>query len=94
MCFKPRLLRDKETDRVHITHHISQCLTLAPVVRLQARIANAEEKEWLANCLFYLRQAPTGTPEGDITKLAGLIEGYVCDTSSILPIICTRGRDD
>lgn len=69
-------------DGRHKTDGLIQCLTLAPVVRLQARKANAEDKEWLASCLFHLRQPSTGSMEGDITKLGDLIEGYVLNLLS------------
>ncbi|KAJ7499414.1 iron-containing alcohol dehydrogenase [Mycena latifolia] len=56
---------------------LSLCLTLAPVVALQARTASAEDKDCLARALFYLREPGTGSVEGDIVKLSGLIEGLV-----------------
>ncbi|KAJ7499415.1 iron-containing alcohol dehydrogenase [Mycena latifolia] len=60
-----------------IPHGITSCLTLAPVVALQARTASAEDKDCLARALFYLREPSTGSVEGDIVKLSELIEGLV-----------------
>ncbi|VDB95141.1 unnamed protein product [Peniophora sp. CBMAI 1063] len=62
-----------------IPHGITSCLTLAPVVRLKARHASQEDKEWLAGALFYLRQTPTGSIDGDVARLADLIEKLVID---------------
>ncbi|KAJ7087284.1 iron-containing alcohol dehydrogenase [Mycena belliarum] len=60
-----------------IPHGITSCLTLAPVVALQSRVAPAEDKEALARALFYLAEPSTGSIEGDIMKLSGLIAGLV-----------------
>ncbi|KAF7331652.1 ATP-dependent DNA helicase PIF1 [Mycena kentingensis (nom. inval.)] len=60
-----------------IPHGITSCLTLAPVVALQSRIAPPEDKAALARCLFYLEQPSTGSVEGDILKLSELIAGLV-----------------
>jgi len=57
-----------------IPHGITSCLTLAHVVALKAMIADAEDKRCLAEALFYLREAPTGSVEGDVGKLASLID--------------------
>jgi hypothetical protein len=46
-------------------------------VKIQARTASKEDKEYLANALFYLRESSTGSIEGDILKLSALISGYV-----------------
>lgn len=60
-----------------IPHGITSCLTLAATVRLKAQIASEEDKEWLSGALFYLRQPSTGSVDGDIMKLASLIEELV-----------------
>ncbi|KAJ7367827.1 alcohol dehydrogenase IV [Mycena albidolilacea] len=60
-----------------IPHGITSCLTLAPVVKIQARTASKEDKEYLANALFYLRESSTGSIEGDILKLSALISGLI-----------------
>ncbi|KAJ7179546.1 alcohol dehydrogenase IV [Mycena filopes] len=60
-----------------IPHGITSCLTLAPVVVIQSRIASKEHKEYLANTLFYLREPSTGSVEGDILRLSALIDGLV-----------------
>jgi hypothetical protein len=52
-------------------------MTLPPVVGLQSRVAAKEDKEYLANALFYLREPSTGSVEKDILKLSALISGYV-----------------
>ena len=50
-----------------------QCMTLSPVVKLQAEIASPEHKEWLAGALFHFGEASTGSVEGDISKLSEAI---------------------
>ncbi|KAJ6510283.1 alcohol dehydrogenase IV [Mycena vitilis] len=60
-----------------IPHGITSCLTLSPVVELQSRIASNEDKEYLADALFYLREPTTGSIDGDILKLSALIAGLV-----------------
>ncbi|KAF7301260.1 ATP-dependent DNA helicase PIF1 [Mycena indigotica] len=60
-----------------IPHGITSCLTLAPVVALQARTASAADKQALARCLFYLEEPTTGSVEGDVLKLSELITGLV-----------------
>jgi len=60
-----------------IPHGITSCLTLSPVVAIQSRVASKEDKEYLANTLFYLREPSTGSIEGDILKLSALIAGLV-----------------
>ncbi|KAI0063598.1 alcohol dehydrogenase IV [Artomyces pyxidatus] len=62
-----------------IPHGITSCLTLAPVVRLKAKVASQEDKEDLAAALFYLGQPSTGSIEGDALKLADLIEELVAN---------------
>ncbi|KAI0081311.1 iron-containing alcohol dehydrogenase [Panus rudis PR-1116 ss-1] len=63
--------------RYSIPHGITSCLTLAPVVALEAEILSQSDKDWLAGALFHLRQPTTGSVEGDIRKLSGLIQGLV-----------------
>lgn len=58
------------------SHCFVQCATLAPTVRLEARIASEEDKEWLAGALYQLRQPSTGSLEGDVLRLSELIDGY------------------
>ncbi|KAJ7667569.1 alcohol dehydrogenase IV [Mycena polygramma] len=60
-----------------IPHGITSCLTLSPVVAIQSRIASREDKEYLADTLFYLREPSTGSIDGDILKLSSLIAGLV-----------------
>ncbi|KAF7354892.1 Alcohol dehydrogenase IV [Mycena sanguinolenta] len=60
-----------------IPHGITSCLTLSPVVAIQSRVASKEDKEYLANTLFYLREPSTGSIEGDILKLSELIARLV-----------------
>ncbi|KAJ7666534.1 hypothetical protein B0H17DRAFT_1089595 [Mycena rosella] len=60
-----------------IPHGITSCLTLSPVVALQARIASKEHKDCLADTLFYLREPSTGSVDGDVVKLSALIAGLV-----------------
>ncbi|KAA1476790.1 iron-containing alcohol dehydrogenase [Dentipellis sp. KUC8613] len=60
-----------------IPHGITSCLTLAPVVRLKARIGSQEDKEWLAGALYHLREPSTGSLDGDVLRLADLIQGLV-----------------
>ncbi|KAJ7229112.1 alcohol dehydrogenase IV [Mycena pura] len=60
-----------------IAHGITSCLTLAPVVALQARIASPEDKACLARALFYLEEPGTGSVDGDVLKLSRLIAGLV-----------------
>ncbi|KAJ6567367.1 alcohol dehydrogenase IV [Mycena vulgaris] len=60
-----------------IPHGITSCLTLSPVVALQARIAPQEDKDCLAAALFYLREPSTGSVDGDILRLSALIAGLV-----------------
>lgn len=60
-----------------IPHGITSCLTLAPVVNLQAEIASQEDKEYLAEALLYLRHPSTGTVDGDVRKLSYMIASLV-----------------
>ncbi|OSX66597.1 hypothetical protein POSPLADRAFT_1178051 [Postia placenta MAD-698-R-SB12] len=60
-----------------IPHGITSCLTLGPTVALKAQVASQEDKEWLSKALFYLREQNTGSLEGDVLKLSGLINGLV-----------------
>ncbi|KNZ72832.1 NAD-dependent methanol dehydrogenase [Termitomyces sp. J132] len=62
-----------------IPHGITSCLTLAPTVALQTKIASQDHKELLAKTLFYLQQPSTGSVEGDILKLSSLIHRLVSD---------------
>ncbi|KAM6502209.1 alcohol dehydrogenase IV [Amanita muscaria] len=65
--------------RYGIPHGITSCLTLAPVVALKAEVASQEDKEYLAEALYYLRESPTGSLEGDVRRLATLIDKLVED---------------
>ncbi|KAL5528036.1 hypothetical protein ACEPAF_7172 [Sanghuangporus sanghuang] len=60
-----------------IPHGITSCLTLAPVVALQASIAIPEHKKALSRALFYLKIESTGDNEEDIQLLAHAIEHLV-----------------
>jgi len=60
-----------------IPHGITSCLTLAPTIALKARVASEEDKEWLSGALFHLREESTGSLDGDVLKLSGLIDGLV-----------------
>lgn len=60
-----------------IPHGITSCLTLAPVVNLQAETASQEDKEYLAEALLYLREPSTGTVDGDVRKLSYMIASLV-----------------
>jgi len=62
-----------------IPHGITSCLTLAPTVALKAEIASVEDKEYLSQALFYLRQQTTGSIDGNIRKLATLIKELVLE---------------
>ncbi|KAG6886147.1 hypothetical protein C0993_000665 [Termitomyces sp. T159_Od127] len=55
------------------------CLTLAPTIALQSKIASQDDKELLAQTLFYLHQPSTGSVEGDILKLSSLVHRLVID---------------
>ncbi|KIK99324.1 hypothetical protein PAXRUDRAFT_822867 [Paxillus rubicundulus Ve08.2h10] len=60
-----------------IPHGITSCLTLAPVVLLKAEIASAEDKAALAEALFYLKEPSTGSVDGDVKRLGGMIDELV-----------------
>ncbi|KAH9034829.1 alcohol dehydrogenase IV [Lactarius pseudohatsudake] len=62
-----------------IPHGFTSCVTLAPTVRLKARIASEEDKQWLAGALYQLHQPTTGSLEGDVLRLGELIDGLVND---------------
>jgi hypothetical protein len=51
-----------------------QCLTLAPTVKLKAKVASEEDKQWLSGALHQLKQASTGSVEGDVVKFSVLID--------------------
>jgi len=51
-----------------------QCLTLAPTIKLKAKVASEEDKQWLAGALHQLKQTSTGSLEGDVVKLSVLID--------------------
>ena len=53
-----------------------QCLTLVPTVKLKAKVASDEDRQWLAGALYQLNQPSTGSLEGDVVKLSELIDGY------------------
>jgi len=46
-------------------------------VNLKSEIAPEEDKKALAAALFYLHEPSTGNLEGDVRRLATLIERYV-----------------
>ncbi|EKM54125.1 uncharacterized protein PHACADRAFT_145770 [Phanerochaete carnosa HHB-10118-sp] len=60
-----------------IPHGITSCITLAPVVALMAETACHEDKEWLANAIFYLRIPSSGSLDKDILTLSDAIRGLV-----------------
>jgi len=60
-----------------VPHGITSCLTLAPTVKLKAKIASEEDKQWLAGTLHQLKRKPTGSVEGDVVKLSVLIDELV-----------------
>jgi alcohol dehydrogenase class IV len=51
-----------------------QCLTLAPTIKLKAKVASEEDKEWLAGALHQLKQTSTGSLDGDVVKLSVLVD--------------------
>ena len=63
-----------------------QCLTLAPTVAVKAEALSREDKEWLANTLFYLRIPPTGSLEKDILELSSAIAKWVLSAASCLAL--------
>lgn len=54
-----------------------QCLTLAPTVLLKSEVASEEDKRALAAALYQLHEPSTGSIEGDVRRLATLINKYV-----------------
>jgi alcohol dehydrogenase class IV len=60
-----------------IPHGITSCLTLAPTIKLKAKVASEEDKQWLAGALHQLKQTSTGSLEGDVVKLSILIDELV-----------------
>ncbi|KAF9070607.1 alcohol dehydrogenase IV [Rhodocollybia butyracea] len=64
-----------------IPHGITSCLTLAPVVELMAEIGTPQDKEYLAQALFFLREPSTGSVEGDVKALAKAIKQYSLDST-------------
>lgn len=65
--------------RFSIPHGITSCLTLAPTVVLKAEVGSDDDKKWLAECLFYLKEQSTGSLDGDVLKLADLIKRLVIE---------------
>jgi len=63
--------------RYSIPHGITSCLTLAPTVLLKSEIASEDDKKALAAALFYLHEPSTGSLEGDVRRLAQLINNLV-----------------
>ncbi|KAH7902932.1 hypothetical protein BJ138DRAFT_1168721, partial [Hygrophoropsis aurantiaca] len=60
-----------------IPHGITSCLTLAAVVNHKAQVGSADDKQSLAQALFYLREESTGSVDGDVRKLSHLINDLV-----------------
>ena len=52
-----------------------QCLTLAPTIKLKAKVSSEEDKQWLAGVLHQLKQTSSGSLEGDVVKLSVLVDG-------------------
>jgi hypothetical protein len=46
-----------------------QCLTIAPTIKLKAKLASEEDKQCLAGALHQLKQTSTGSLEGDVVVL-------------------------
>ncbi|KAF8967833.1 alcohol dehydrogenase IV [Flammula alnicola] len=63
--------------RYAIPHGITSCLTLAPTVLLKSEVASENDKKALSAALFYLHEPPTGSLEGDVRRLAELINELV-----------------
>ncbi|KAF4620435.1 hypothetical protein D9613_000745 [Agrocybe pediades] len=63
--------------RYSIPHGITSCLTLSPTVFFKSETASEEDKKALAATLFYLRESSTGSLEGDVRRLATLINDLV-----------------
>ncbi|KAI5115511.1 hypothetical protein M0805_002924 [Coniferiporia weirii] len=60
-----------------VGHGITSCLTLAPVVGLQAQFATPEHKRLLAAALPHIGIASTGSVDEDILKLSSEIDRLV-----------------
>ncbi|KAH7903162.1 hypothetical protein BJ138DRAFT_1168478, partial [Hygrophoropsis aurantiaca] len=60
-----------------IPHGITSCLTLAAVVNYKAQVASVDDKQSLAQALFYLREPSTGSVDDDVRKLSYLIDDLV-----------------
>lgn len=65
--------------RFSIPHGITSCLTLVPTVIMKADVGSEDDKKWLAESLFYLKEPSTGSLEGDVLRLAHLIKNLVID---------------
>ncbi|KAF9481548.1 alcohol dehydrogenase IV [Pholiota conissans] len=63
--------------RYGIPHGITSCLTLAPTVLLKSELASEIDKAALAASLFHLREPSTGSIDGDVRRLATLINELV-----------------
>ncbi|KAL0956510.1 hypothetical protein HGRIS_002651 [Hohenbuehelia grisea] len=63
----------------NIPHGITSCLTLAPTVKLKSRVASEEDKQFLAQTLFYLKESSTGSLDGDVLRLATRIHELVVE---------------
>ncbi|OCB88945.1 alcohol dehydrogenase IV [Sanghuangporus baumii] len=64
-------------SKFKIPHGITSCLTLAPVISLQAQFASPEEKKALARSLSYLKIESAGNVEEDVRLLAHAVEHLV-----------------
>jgi hypothetical protein len=47
---------------------------LAPTIKLKAKVASEEDKQWLAGTLHHLKQTSTGSLEGDVVKLSVIVD--------------------
>ena len=52
---------------------------MAPTVLLKSDVASEDDQRALAEALFYLREPSTGSLNGDVVRLATLINEYVHD---------------
>ena len=43
---------------------------------MKAEVGSEDDKKWLAEALFYLRERSTGSLEGDVVRLGQLIKRY------------------
>ncbi|KAE9411389.1 iron-containing alcohol dehydrogenase [Gymnopus androsaceus JB14] len=57
-----------------IPHGITSCITLSAVVELMAETGTQQDKEYLAQALFFLHKPSTGTVEGDVKALSAYIK--------------------